>query len=72
VRGAAESTYSEGVVGVKRRRPFARRRLRTRRPPGVLIRFRNPWVRLRRIRLGWYVTDMIGSLKNGMDCTTAV
>jgi hypothetical protein len=37
---------------VSRRRPFARRRFRIRRPPGVLIRFRNPWVRLRRMRLG--------------------
>lgn len=37
---------------VRRRRPFARRRLSTRRPAGVLIRARNPWVFLRWRRLG--------------------
>lgn len=35
-----------------RLRPFARRRLRTLRPALVLIRTRNPWVRLRFRRLG--------------------
>jgi hypothetical protein len=36
-------------------RPFARRRLSTRRPPLVSIRTRNPWVRLRRRVFGWKV-----------------
>lgn len=38
---------------VRRQRPFARRRLRTFLPPGVLIRLRNPCVRLRLLRSGW-------------------
>lgn len=44
----------DGVAGQADRRvlPLARRRLITRRPPGVLIRARNPWVRLRLITLG--------------------
>lgn len=36
-------------------RPFARRRLSTRRPALVAIRARNPWVRARLILLGWKV-----------------
>jgi hypothetical protein len=43
------------VTGVSRCRPLARRRARIRRPARVLIRWRNPCVRARRIRLGWYV-----------------
>lgn len=42
-----------GPQTVRRRRPFARRRLRTFLPPGVLIRLRNPCVRLRLLRSGW-------------------
>jgi hypothetical protein len=42
-------------------RPFARRRLITAWPPGVLMRARNPWVRWRRTRLGWYVRFIGGS-----------
>lgn len=44
--------YLEGIETAIRLRPFARRRLRTLRPPGVLIRFRKPWTRFRRILLG--------------------
>jgi hypothetical protein len=44
----ADQLYFELVVGVRRLRPFARRRLITRRPPTVAIRARKPWVRLRR------------------------
>jgi len=40
---------------VSRRRPLARRRLRTRRPAGVLIRARNPCVFLRWRLFGWNV-----------------
>jgi hypothetical protein len=43
------------AVTVSRFRPFARRRLSTRRPFFVAIRTRNPWVRLRRRRFGWNV-----------------
>ena len=42
-----------GSQTVRRRRPFACRRLRTFLPPGVLIRLRNPCVRLRLLRSGW-------------------
>jgi len=41
-----------GIETVKRLRPLARRRLRTARPAAVLIRVRNPCVRLRRRLLG--------------------
>ena len=41
--------------GVNRARPFARRRLITRRPALVAMRARNPWVRARLILLGWNV-----------------
>jgi hypothetical protein len=37
-----------GIEIARRVRPFARRRLSILRPPGVAIRARNPWVRLRR------------------------
>ncbi len=43
---------------VRRLRPLARRRLSTSRPFFVLIRTRNPWVRLRLRRLGWNVRFM--------------
>lgn len=42
-----------GIETVNRLRPLARRRLMTACPPGVLIRARNPCVRLRRLLLGW-------------------
>ena len=42
-----------GIETVNRLRPLARRRLMTSCPPGVLIRARNPCVRLRRLLLGW-------------------
>jgi hypothetical protein len=42
-----------GAYGTSFLRPFARRRLKTRRPPFVAMRARNPWVRLRRTLLGW-------------------
>jgi hypothetical protein len=42
-----------GVVTVSRLRPLARRRFNTWRPPGLLMRARNPCVRLRRRLLGW-------------------
>jgi hypothetical protein len=40
---------------VSRRRPFARLRLSTFRPPLVDMRSRKPWVFFRRRRFGWYV-----------------
>jgi len=43
---------------LRRLRPFARRALMTRRPPGVFMRARKPWVRTRLILLGWYVLFM--------------
>jgi hypothetical protein len=54
---AATSTCAAGVAGygVSLARPFARRRLITRRPAFVAIRARNPCVRARFILLGWYV-----------------
>jgi hypothetical protein len=45
--------YFEGVETQRRLRPLARRRESTERPPFVFIRARNPWTRLRLIRLGW-------------------
>jgi len=48
--GAATERYTDS-----RLRPFRRRAWSTFRPPGLLILARNPWVRLRGIRLGWYV-----------------
>src|SRR5437763_12265041 len=39
----------------RRLRPLARRAASTRRPPGVAIRARKPWRRLRISLLGWYV-----------------
>jgi len=47
---------------VRRLRPLARRRLRTRRPFLVAMRARNPWVRLRFTLLGWYVRFMAVAL----------
>ena len=41
-RRAAAARYEDETV--RRLRPFRRRRDRTLRPPGVLIRARNPWV----------------------------
>ena len=56
--GGAGHRYFEGIETAIRLRPLARRRLSTFRPPGVLIRFRKPCTRFRRIRLGWYVRFM--------------
>lgn len=47
-RNSAAARY-----GVRRLRPFARRRLNTCRPFLVAMRARKPWVRLRRTLLGW-------------------
>jgi hypothetical protein len=41
-----------GMLTVNRLRPLARRRFNTCRPPGLLMRARNPCVRLRRLLLG--------------------
>jgi len=46
---------AHSLLTVRRLRPFARRRLRTRRPFFVLMRTRNPCVRLRWRVLGWNV-----------------
>ena len=40
------------MVGTRRLRPLARRRARTFRPPAVLIRARNPWLRFLLMLLG--------------------
>lgn len=48
--------------GVRRRRPFARRRASTLRPFLVAMRARKPCVRLRRVTLGWnvlFITDPV-------------
>jgi hypothetical protein len=47
--------FDYSLLTVKRLRPFARRRFRTKRPFLVLIRTRNPCVRLRRRVFGWNV-----------------
>ena len=49
------SADSYSLLTVSRLRPLARRRLSTRRPFLLLIRTRNPWVRLRWRLLGWNV-----------------
>lgn len=50
----------------RRLRPFARRALRTFRPPLVAILARKPWVRLRFRLLGWKVLFILsGSLCSG-------
>jgi hypothetical protein len=46
----------------RRLRPFARRRLSTRRPPLVAMRARKPWTRLRCRLLGLKVRFMFGSV----------
>ena len=62
---------SERSVGpqttVNRRRPRARRRFSTARPPRLDIRLRNPCSRLRGIRFGWYVRFGIESLTTSQD-----
>ncbi len=45
-------TRSDPDYGIRRLRPLARRRDRTWRPPGVAMRARKPWVRLRRSTFG--------------------
>ena len=52
---------------VSRRRPRARRRLITARPPRLDMRLRNPCSRLRGIRFGWYVRFGIKSLATSRD-----
>lgn len=47
------------VYALRRLRPLARRALITARPPGVAMRARKPWVRLRLIMLGWNVLFMV-------------
>lgn len=54
--GPGPEAYDETV---RRLRPLARRRLRTSRPFFVLMRTRNPCVRLRRRRFGWNVRFMM-------------
>jgi hypothetical protein len=49
------ATSQCGGSTVRRFRPFRRLRFRTLRPPGVLILWRNPWVRALFLFLGWYV-----------------
>jgi len=49
--GQADADYSDETV--RRLRPWVRRRDRTFRPPGVLIRSRNPWVFARFLLFGW-------------------
>jgi len=50
--GQPFATWKAACQTVSRFRPFARRRLRTLRPPLVFIRSRNPWVFFRRRTLG--------------------
>ena len=52
IRGAV---YFSAALAASRFRPLARRRRMTAWPPLVLMRLRNPCVRLRRTLLGWYV-----------------
>ena len=59
----------EGIVGTSRLRPFDRRRRRTARPPAVDIRARNPWLRFRFVRLGWYVRFTRASWSGGARTT---
>jgi hypothetical protein len=56
----AEGTWETQTA--KRFRPLALRRRITARPLWVRIRTKNPWVRFRRIVLGWYVLLLMGSL----------
>ena len=51
----AHGAYFLGTLTVSFLRPRRRRRLRTSRPAGVLMRFRKPWVRFRLFRCGWKV-----------------
>jgi len=51
----SESWWKRQAQALRRARPLARRALNTLRPPGVLIRARKPWLRLRLITLGWNV-----------------
>ena len=52
LRRKSESALTARFYGMSFRRPLARRRLITRRPPFVAMRARNPCVRLRRSLLG--------------------
>ena len=61
------------LLTVRRLRPFARRRLSTRRPFLVLIRTRNPWVFLRCRVFGWNVRfPFMTSLRADRDRRSAV
>ena len=48
----SKSDYFEGTETLRRLRPFARRRLSTKRPEVVDIRLRKPCLRVRRVLLG--------------------
>lgn len=52
LRWKGETRLPSRVYGISFRRPLARRRLITRRPPLVAMRARKPCVRLRRTLLG--------------------
>ncbi len=51
-RAGKVHAYFFGAADVRRLRPFARRCLRTFRPPGVFMRFLKPCVRFRRCFFG--------------------
>ena len=54
-RAGRQNGSADVQATVNRRRPRARRRFSTARPPRLDIRLRNPCSRLRGIRFGWYV-----------------
>ncbi len=62
-----QSGMAVAQTTVNRRRPRARRRLSTTRPPRLDMRLRNPCFRLRGIRFGWYVRFGIRSLTTSRD-----
>ncbi len=55
IRPPPETKTGWETQTARRLRPLARRRLMTARPFLVRIRTRKPWVRFRRVVLGWYV-----------------
>lgn len=52
-------TIYEAFLTVSCFLPFRRRAASTRRPPGVAVRSKNPWVRALFRLFGWYVTDIM-------------
>ena len=66
--------FYEAFLTVSDFRPFLRRAASTRRPPGVEVRSKNPWVRALFRLFGWYVTDImvyyigIGQKMQGVRC----